>query len=168
MEQSEKLNKLYELFGRTSENAQTLELEAGNVILSYLTLFVDPKNITNEEKKEYKKLVDEVDSKTLGNLLKTIKSIVNFDQKSEDIINKALNRRNYLIHHFFKTHNFAIFSEKGKDEMIIELEGISKELSLAKLHLDAISKLMAKVAGREDISTEKITEFINKGEKLKI
>ena len=50
MKQSEKLNKLYELFGRTSENAQTLELEAGNVILSYLTLFVDPKNITNEEK----------------------------------------------------------------------------------------------------------------------
>lgn len=52
--------------------------------------------------------------------------------------------------------------------MIAELEQISEELSLAKHHLDAISKLMTKVAGREDICVEKITEFINRAEKLKI
>ena len=101
MNKSKKLNELYTHFGIASEKAQVLELEAGNVVISFITLFVDTKSITNEEKKEYKRLIDDVDSKTLGNLLREIKSIVHFDSTSENIINEALNKRNYLIHRFF-------------------------------------------------------------------
>lgn len=168
MNKSKKLNELYTHFGIASEKAQVLELEAGNVVISFITLFVDTKSITNEEKKEYKRLIDDVDSKTLGNLLRKIKSIVHFDSTSENIINEALNKRNYLIHRFFKTHNFAIYSENGQNKMINELKEISKHFDTAHNHLQTISRLMAQVAGRDDISIENTKEFIERGKQLKI
>ncbi len=168
MNKSENLNELYTKFGIAAEKAQVLELEAGNVVLSYITLFVNTENITVEEKKGFKKLIEDVDAKTLGNLLTKIKSIVNFDTMSENIINEALNKRNYLTHRFFKTHNFAIYNETGRNAMINELEEISNYFDTAHNHLSTISKLMAKVAGRKDISIEKTKELIEQGKKLKI
>lgn len=102
MNQSENLHQLYAEFGMAAEKAQVLELEAGNVILSFVALTVDPKDISTADKIGYKKLVDEVDRKTLGNLLRQIRKIVEFDSSSEEIISEALNKRNYLVHGFFK------------------------------------------------------------------
>jgi hypothetical protein len=32
----------------------------------------------------------------------------------------ALERRNYLMHHFFRTHNFALFGEDGRKTIMAE------------------------------------------------
>ena len=52
--------------------------------------------------------------------------------------------------------------------MINELEEISKHFDTAHNHLQTISRLMAQVAGREDISIENTKEFIEHGKQLKI
>lgn len=167
MNQSENLHQLYADFGMAAEKAQVLELEAGNVVLSFVAMTVDPKNISPADKAGYKKLVDEVDRKTLGNLLRQIRKIVEFDSSSEEVISEALSKRNYLVHGFFKTHNFAIFDESGQIKMRKELSDISKQMDIAHMHLTAISQLLEKVAGR-DSSAEKAKEFMALGKTIKI
>lgn len=168
MNQSENLHQLYAEFGMAAEKAQVLELEAGNVILSFVAMTVDPKNISTADKIGYKKLVDEVDRKTLGNLLRQIRKVVEFDSSSEEVISEALSKRNYLVHGFFKTHNFAIYDESGQIKMRKELSDISKQMDIAHKHLTAISQLLEKVAGREDSSNEKAKEFMALGKSIKI
>jgi hypothetical protein len=168
MNQSENLHQLYAEFGMAAERAQVLELEAGNVILSFVALTVDPEKISAADKVGYKKLVDEVDRKTLGNLLRHIRKIVEFDSSSEEIISEALSKRNYLVHGFFKKHNFSIYKESGQKIMRSELSEISKQMDIAHMHLTSISQLLEKVAGRDDSSNEKAKEFMALGESIKI
>ncbi|PCJ29302.1 MAG: hypothetical protein COA99_19575 [Moraxellaceae bacterium] len=168
MNKSKNLHELYADFGMAAEKAQVLEIEAGNVVLSFVSMFVDPKTISSEDKVVYKKLVDEVDRKTLGNLLRKIRNIVEFDPSYEEVISEALRKRNYLVHGFFKTHNFAIFDETGQIEMRKELSDISKQMDVAHRHLAAISLLLEKLAGREECSTEKADKLMKLGKAVKI
>ncbi|WP_076543312.1 hypothetical protein [Shewanella sp. UCD-KL21] len=168
MNQSESLHNLYADFGMTAEKSQVLELEAGNVILSFLAITVDPEKITDEDKIGYKKLVDEIDRKTLGNLLQKIKKIVDFDSNSEKIISDALKKRNYLVHEFFKSHNYAIHSESGRNEMRKELSDISTLLDLAHQHLELICTLLEKVSGKNFVSEVNHNELIKFGKAIKI
>ena len=167
MTQPENLHQLYAEFGMAAEKAQVLELEAGNVVLSFVALTVDPKNISHTDKAGYKKLIDEVDRKTLGNLLRQVRKIVEFDSSSEEIISEALRKRNYLVHSFFKTHNFAIFDEEGRIKMRKELSDISEQMDIAHKRLTSISNLLEKVSGRE-LSAEKANEFMELGKAIKI
>ena len=50
-------------------------------------------------------VVDEVNRRTLGSLLKNIKSVITFDHSILQIVDEALECRNYLTYKFFRTHN---------------------------------------------------------------
>jgi hypothetical protein len=52
------LYELYAEFGYASEKAQVLEVAAGNVALAYLALFTDTDNITPEQIKFFRQIVD--------------------------------------------------------------------------------------------------------------
>jgi hypothetical protein len=54
-------------------------MEAGNVALSFLAVFVKTDQIDAEQRKMFRSIVDDVDRKTLGQLLKHVKSISTFD-----------------------------------------------------------------------------------------
>jgi hypothetical protein len=134
------LRSLYEEFGRAAEMAQVMEVEAGNVALVFVTLTVDPqKPITNEQRKFYRAVVDDVDRRTFGNLLKQIRSVVQIDKSIEDIVNDALEKRNYLTHRFFRTHNFAIHSEEGRKAMRAEIDEIHTAFNLAHATLSGMT-----------------------------
>ena len=168
MDRPEDLHNLYADFGVAVEKAQVLELEAGNVVLSLVMLFVDTDKITDEERDVYKQLLDDVDRKTLGNLLRKIKSIVKFDDSSEKVIDIALKKRNYLVHGFFKTHNFAIFQESGRVVMREELTEIANYLELAHQQVLAISKLLEKVSGKEGQAEQTARKLQEQGRSVKI
>jgi hypothetical protein len=73
--------ELYAEYGMAAEKAQILEVEAGNVALAFLALFVGKDHkIDGEEREFFRSLVDDVNRKTLGCLLKSIKSLVTFDE----------------------------------------------------------------------------------------
>jgi hypothetical protein len=58
-------------------------------------------------------VLDDLNSRTLGALLKIVKNIASLDAETDARLKDALKRRNYLMHHFFPTHNFAIYSAEG-------------------------------------------------------
>src|SRR5271170_4793623 len=93
-------SELYGEFGRAAEMAQLLETEAGNVMLAFVSLFLKPDQITDEQREMLRGLMDNVNQKTLGSLFKHIKTIGTLDQTIVDAIDTALERRNYLMHTF--------------------------------------------------------------------
>lgn len=141
------LYKLYAEYGIAAEKAQVLETEAGNVCLFSVVFFVGTDDINEEKKEFFKQLVQDVNRRTLGNLLKQIQKIVNFDPEIIELVDGALEKRNYLTHHFFRKHNFAINSEKGRSKMTTELKEIQAHLDKAHASLSSISSLFEQLIG---------------------
>jgi hypothetical protein len=162
------LYELYAEFGIAAEKAQVLEVEAGNVALSFLALFAKTDQITDEQREMFRSIVDDVNRKTLGALLKHIKTIGTFDQAILDAVDKALEQRNYLTHNFFRSHNFAILNEEGRKVMVEELKDIQKKLSLAHAMLCGVSSTLIAMSDRTGLS-EKITEnLVTRGKRVEI
>src|SRR5262245_37080207 len=122
--------QVYAEFGIAAEKAQILEVAAGNVALSFLAIFVNPDHISIEQRELFRSMVYDLNQKTLGRLLRSIKNLATFDQSIFQTVDEALERRNYLTHHFFRTHNFAFFDPAGRELMIRELKDIQRKLVL--------------------------------------
>jgi hypothetical protein len=150
-----------------AEKAQVLEVAAGNVALGFLMMFLTTDEITPEQTEMYRAIVDDVNRKTFGSLLKHLKKTMNLSDSIIKVIDGALERRNYLTHHFFRSHNFALYCEKGRETMAAELEEIGEKVDLAKRTLDAMAKLMDQMAGRK-MDTELIEKLIARGKKVDI
>ena len=84
------LDELYAMFGRTAEMAQVMELEAGNLALSYVLIAFDVNNLTKEQKLFLKSLSEDIDRRTFGNLVNILKRSMNVDQKIKDTVDSAL------------------------------------------------------------------------------
>ena len=160
--------ELYAEFGMVSEKAQVLEVEAGNVALTFLTIFIDKNNITTELKKMYSDIVDDLNSKTFGALVRQLKKTLNLSDSIIAVIDEALDRRNYLTHHFFRTHNFRLFSEEGRKIMMAELKEIREKLDKAHQMMSAIDSSMNQIAGREDLDMNKVLEMRMRGKRVNI
>jgi len=141
--------ELYAQFGMAAEKAQILEVAAGNVALSYLTLFYQPDTISADERDMFRSVINDLNKKTLGRLLGHVKSTAQFSESILEIIDDALTQRNYLMHHFFRTHNYAIHSAGGRQKMVDELKDIRNKLALAEATLNGISECLDQFAGRQ-------------------
>lgn len=160
---------LYAEFGIAAEKAQVLELEIGNVILAYLTMFVDKnKPITDAEREVYRAIFADVNSKTFGALVRLVRKVGEIDDSIIKIIAEALKRRNYLTHHFFRHHNFALFSDEGRQAMMSELREIEAKLDRAHQVAVAMSSILLRIAGRPEMDLEKIRELQARGKRLPI
>jgi hypothetical protein len=131
--------ELYAEFGIAAEKAQVLELEAGNVAISFLLLFTNTDQLGAERRKIFLSVFEDINRKTFGSLLKSITSIGTWDQSILRIVDEALERRNCLTHRFFGTHNFAIFDVAGRRAMVEELKDIQSKLDIAHAMLSAVS-----------------------------
>jgi hypothetical protein len=140
--------ELYAEFGLATEKAQVLEVDCGNIALSHMVLFFGKGNITDEHRRLYRNILDDCDRSTLGKLLRQVKSIGKFDDSILTAVDEALERRNYLMHHFFRTHNF------GRKLMIEELKEIQAKLDLARTMLLGVSGTLEKLAGLDEVPDE--------------
>jgi hypothetical protein len=101
-------------------------------------------------------------------LLKSIRTWAHFDESLIDIVDEALDRRNYLTHRFFPRHNFAIFSAEGRQEMIEELKVIQGKLDRAHAALSAVSSALLKFGGHVESPDEIAKKHMAQGKRLGI
>lgn len=167
-EYPEDLKALYFEFGRTAEMAQVMELEAGNLALAFVSLVFDPAKITDEERHLFKTMIDDVNSRTFGNLLKQIRRIGSVSEGIEKTINEALERRNYLVHRFFRSHNLQINSEEGRKEMRKELEEIYESFCRAHATLSGMTHTLNQIFDRPNISQEEAIQLMREGKRIEI
>ena len=166
MDMPEDQYALYAEFGITAEKAQVLETAAGNVALAYVTHFVNTDEITPELTELFRSLVDDVNRKTLGALLKTFRTALNLDESIINTVDEALKQRNYLTHHFFRAHNFALFSEEGRRLMVADLKEIQVKLDKAHATLNAMCEILNQIAGRKELSSETALRLVGQGKKV--
>jgi hypothetical protein len=162
------LRELYFEFGRTAEMAQIMEVEAGNLALAFMSLAFDPSKITDEERRCFKAIIDDVNRRTFGSLLKEIRKMGSVSESIEKTINEALEKRNYLVHKFFRSHNLQINSEEGRKEMRAELKEIYEALSLAHLTLSGMTNTLNQAFDRPNISEAEAIEKMQKGKRIEI
>ena len=162
------LDDLYAEFGRTAEMAQVMELEAGNLALSYFMIAFDVNNLTNDQKFFLKSLSEDIDRRTFGNLINILKKTMNIDQTIKDAIDSALDKRNYLTHRFFRTHNFAIHSAKGRAKMIEELSDLYKSFSFAHTLLNGMTHTLNELFGNPNITEEQAKKFLEEAKRLEL
>lgn len=161
--------ELYAEFGLAAEKAQIMELEAGNVALSFVTLFfVKTSQITPEEALMYRSLETDVNRKTLGKLLEHVKRLGKMDESLLKIVDTGLERRNYLVHKFFRTHNYAVCDAVGRKAMIEELRDIQKAIELAWSVLSAMSSILLSFAGLEGAAEGLDVQLSLEGKSIKL
>jgi hypothetical protein len=113
-------------------------------------------------------VIDDVDKRTFGNLFNLIRRRVSIGKEIEKMVTEALEKRNYLIHGFFKKHNFAIHSEEGRQAMNVELDDIYRAINLAHAVLSAMTHTLNQAFGWPNISQEETLELIRKGKQVDI
>ncbi len=106
--------------------------------------------------------------RTFGYLVKQIRSVTQLDDNIINIIENALEKRNYLIHNFFRSHNFAIYSEDGRKKIRAELQEIYEALSRAHTVLAGMTDSFKKIMGARDISIDIADKLIANGKRIKI
>ena len=162
------LRDLYFEFGRAVEMAQVMEVEAGNLALSFAALEIDKAKVTKDQRRQFQALVADVNKRTFGNLMRQIRKAAKVDENIEKIVNEALERRNHLIHHFFRYHNFAIHSEEGRAVMRAEIGTIQESLVLAHTVLSGMTKTLDEIFGVASMAENQAQALVEKGRKIEI
>jgi hypothetical protein len=160
--------EVYIQFGIAAELAQGLEVDAGNVALAYLALFFDADKITPDQTEWVRSLTEDLNRKTLGQLLRSIKNIATHGDEILKAWDEALVKRNYLMHRFFPFHNFALFSVEGRREMLAELDEIRSKLYLAHVMLNGLHDTLHILAGRSLEDQQRVSErLLARGRRVK-
>ena len=140
--------EVYTQFGIAAEMAQCLEIDASNLALAYIAAFVNTDEITSELAEWFRAINEDLNKKTLGQLLRAVKRFATYGDEILETMDEALIKRNYLMHRFFPFHNFALFSVEGRKEMIAELHEIQKKLTAAHWMLTAMGDGLLAVTGK--------------------
>ena len=113
---------VYAKFGEAAEAAQLLETELGNLLLSEAIGMHGFRKTQN--KALARKLIGEIDRKTLGQLIQALKKSNQPDEALQELLTVALSERNRLNHSFYREHNLRRNSEQGRLLMVADLQVI--------------------------------------------
>lgn len=106
---------IYAYFGLAVYQSQCLE-EAFSIML-WTNRIINKKAKTN---KEINEIIDSFDmsKKTMGNFINEVRQAYSLSNEIEAFLTIMLERRNYLVHKYFKLEIVKFYSDKGKKEML--------------------------------------------------
>lgn len=162
------LKELYAQYGMAAETAQVLEVEVGNYALAYLAMFVTPGDVSPEETDVFRAVLKDLNRKTLGAMLRQLKGMATISPDIIEILDKALERRNYLAHRFFPAHNFAIQSPVGRAAMLEDLENVHADLRRGHQYMSAMTDGLNKIAGHGEGLAATVEKFVKRGKRIDI
>lgn len=123
------IDDVYKKFGIAAEAAQLLETELSTLLLGIRGLeqgwHISP------DPKAGQKVLAEIDSQTLGAVLKRLRETVQFDDQISEKLASALRARNRLMHGFYERHNFKMQADEGRDAVVADLEILHAKLFAA-------------------------------------
>lgn len=114
-DEGEKNKLIYAYFGGAIYYSQCLE--------ETLTMMLWMNRIFKKQaksNKEVNEIIDAIENskKTMGNLLNEVKENYGISQSHLDGLQMVLDKRNFLVHKYFKVEIQKFYSEKGKIEML--------------------------------------------------
>lgn len=113
----EQTRDVYAHYGAAMYLAQTLEHGIVNALV--ILRLPEKDKCTRQDIDEF---IEGRFQKTLGALLKHLKSGVELPPDLESTLTEALNRRNYLVHHYFREMAECFVTRSGRCHMLQELQ----------------------------------------------
>lgn len=120
------LDDVYRKFGETSEAAQLLETELGNIIL--LNNCIESGHFQCPNSENAIEIVKQIDKQTLGQLIRKLGLGSTSGALLQELLYEALKVRNRLVHSFYLQHNLRRNSDAGCAIMLQDLEAIHEKL----------------------------------------
>ena len=132
----EKSNELYRKVGEALHLCQVLEL--------YIRILISIFNDKFGSSLEQEGLILTEDKYTLGKLINELKKYASLDETGGKILAEALDKRNYISHHFFNKNTYAFSVDEVFEETIIKLTSdtktIAKAVAMTQGFVEAFSK----------------------------
>lgn len=129
---------VYAKFGDVAEAAQLLETELGNLLLSEA---IEVHGFQKTQNKVLaKKILGEIDKKTLGQLIQALKKSQP-EPELQEVLALALSERNRLNHSFYRQHNLRRNSEQGRLLMLADLQVIHENILAAYVAVLSLEKM---------------------------
>lgn len=123
------LDDVYRKFGEVSEAAQLLETEIGNILL--LQKGTEARLMDGSDPATAEKILDQINRHTLGQLIWKLRGNHDGLDALEQMLIDAKTERNYLMHSFYRKHNFRRNSPEGRTIMLQDLESIHEKILIA-------------------------------------
>lgn len=120
------LDDVYRKFGETSEAAQLLETELGNLLLMHHC--VEAGLFENPDSEAATAIYRQINKQTLGQLIKKLGLSITASSQLQELLSQALKVRNRLAHSFYLRHNLRRNSEDGCAVMLKDLESMHDKL----------------------------------------
>ena len=155
--ESEHCKEVYARFGLAMYEAQVLE--HGIVNASVVVDLIPERRHLARSRAEWEKEFDEFMGRhfkqTMGHLLRGLGSFSKLPPDLEDILIRALARRNWLAHDFFRDRATEFMSSKGRDQMLAELD---ESAVLFRSADDSLVKVMEPIMRNQGVTNEMLTE----------
>jgi hypothetical protein len=94
--------------------------------------------------------MDQQFEQTLGRLIRALRSVTSVPADLEGLLAKALEKRNFLTHHYFRERAETFMSREGRDQMIEELEQAHKLFQTADDRLTEVARPLREKYGLSD------------------
>jgi hypothetical protein len=139
---SEQCKEVYARFGLAAYLAQCFEKSLE------VFLLLDRK-LTDREMtlQKFDALQTSLQKKTLGSLIKEFRKYVEINDEYERVLTDALDKRNFLTHHYFWERAAHFMSEGGRNLMIDELFEMADHFQRADIVVRAMYEAIGKVLG---------------------
>ena len=76
----------------------------------YATMLVQTSKIVEEQRAFLRLLIQDINARAFGNLLREITKMITIYDRYLATVEEALYKRNFLLHKYFRPHNFVIYS----------------------------------------------------------
>lgn len=147
MNEDEHHKEVYAYFGLAVYHSQVLE---SGLINALVALDFMPSNVHHITTKtdwsdKFDAFFDNRAALTMGNLIQALRKVTTVPDDLERQLKAALEKRKFLVHHYFRERIMLFTTERGRDEMIKDLEGYADSFIAADRALDEnVQPIMAR------------------------
>ena len=139
--EDEQCREVYAHFGVAAYFAQCFEKFLSNFLLLHARATKSDRAVEDIDALE-----EFFHKKTLGKLLKDVSAVVGHNSSSEQLVRDALEKRNLLMHQYFRTRAEKFMTAEGRAEMITELEEVRDLFQRAGYFATALCKAASDAA----------------------
>jgi hypothetical protein len=160
MDEDEHHKEVYAYFGRAVYHAQVLE---NGLINALVTLDFMPSNVSHFTTKtdwsdKYDAFFDQHAALTMGNLIRALRRVASIPDDLEAQLKIALEKRKFLVHHYFREKIMLFTTERGRDQMIEDFNQYTDVFISADRRLDSI---IEPINVRYGLTPEKLDVLLN-------
>ena len=151
-DEGEHVKEVYARFGLAVYFAQVLEHGLVNA-LAILDLIPSQRHVarTREEwAADVDGFMDRQFKATMGRMMRSLRDVAQVDADLEQLLNDALDKRNWLVHAFFRERAAEFVSTIGREQMLAEVDKCRDLFRSADKRVEAIVGPLRKNAGITD------------------